>query len=208
MLDRCLIIDEHSMISKTFLARLSRNLSVAKVKGAGGSFGGLNVIICRDFHQFPPVATAPSEALYYPVNPSRDTDERQLGRKIYEEFSTVVELTTQMRIEDPLWRSLLERLRNGKVGNEDLAMLRELVVRRDEDEMEEGTVLITPRHGVRDKWNHEALQQHCQRESEKVYKCVAEDTSKGRSLNIEERYACVSCKRCPSNGDRECGDGA
>lgn len=57
---RYLIIDEYSMLSKSFLAALSRNISVG-MEGSEGfqrgmSFGGANVILCGDLHQFPPVA--------------------------------------------------------------------------------------------------------------------------------------------------------
>ena len=54
-----LIIDEYSMLSKSFLAALSRNISIG-MEGSQGfrqgiSFGGLNIILCGDLHQFPPV---------------------------------------------------------------------------------------------------------------------------------------------------------
>lgn len=67
-----LIIDEVSMISKTFLAKLSQNISIGKMAEedipSPHSFRGISVILCGDFFQFPPVACAPSEALYFPHN--------------------------------------------------------------------------------------------------------------------------------------------
>lgn len=55
-----LIIDEMSMLSKSFLAKLSRNIAIGKATDdhtpSPHSFGGINVIMCGDFHQFPPVA--------------------------------------------------------------------------------------------------------------------------------------------------------
>ena len=63
-----LVIDEYSMISKTFLALLSKNIGIGKqgtmTEHNDCSFGGINVILCGDFHQFPPVAEAPSQYLY------------------------------------------------------------------------------------------------------------------------------------------------
>ncbi|KAG8947018.1 hypothetical protein FRC03_001204 [Tulasnella sp. 419] len=58
-----LIIDETSMISRPFLAKLSHVIQRAKAaeeKDDTCSFGGMNVIIARDFHQFPPVASKPN----------------------------------------------------------------------------------------------------------------------------------------------------
>ena len=62
--DACyLIIDEFSMLSSPFLATLSKNLSIATlINGYGSqdvSFGGLNVILCGDLHQFPGTAMRP-----------------------------------------------------------------------------------------------------------------------------------------------------
>ena len=66
---RCyLIIDEYSMIAKTFLTTLSRNISIGKQGSPSEkpsySFGGVNVILCGDLHQFPPVATEYQNSLY------------------------------------------------------------------------------------------------------------------------------------------------
>ncbi len=79
-----LIIDEYSMISKTFLARLSRRISVGKETSNGlmtdRSFGGVNVILAGDFHQFPPVACGARQALYHPVNRAYNTEDQKIGR--------------------------------------------------------------------------------------------------------------------------------
>ena len=103
-----LIIDEISMISKSFLAVLSRHISIGK--GAGtvdriGSelFGGISVIFYGDFHQFPPMACGPHKALYEPSNLERDSVDSQLGPAIYEEFNIVVVLCEQWRVTDPTW---------------------------------------------------------------------------------------------------------
>jgi hypothetical protein len=93
------IIDEISMLSKTFLAQLFQNIDIGvtgtNVKFADHLFGGINMILCRDFHQFPPMATPHWEALYQPISNS-DTPDSQLGCKIYEEFMTVILLKEQM----------------------------------------------------------------------------------------------------------------
>ena len=103
-----LIIDEISMISKLSLAVLSRHISIGKgagvVDGIGSeSFGGISVIFCDDFHQFPPVACGQNKALYELSNLERDSVDSQLGRAIYKEFDVVVILREQWHVTDPTW---------------------------------------------------------------------------------------------------------
>ena len=91
---RHLIIDECSMIAKTFMAMLSHNISIGKEGSSsekpGYSFGGISVILCGDLHQFPPVTKASQDLLYRPLNLAKDSIECQIGGAIYEEFTTVV----------------------------------------------------------------------------------------------------------------------
>ena len=84
------------MIGKSFLTRLSRNISIGMEENncsyKDHSFGGLNVIIFGDLHQFPPVAAKRGEPLYRPIDTTSDNIESQIGRRIYEEFTKVVVL--------------------------------------------------------------------------------------------------------------------
>ena len=51
----------------------------------------IHIILCGNLHQFPPVAKAVSEALYYLINlATTDSTDAQVGYMIYEEFNTVV----------------------------------------------------------------------------------------------------------------------
>ena len=98
-----LIIDKVLLISKSFLVLLLRQISVAKESSgrepSSGSFGGIDVIICSDFHQLPPVAMSPTEALSCPTNLVRNSIDSQAGRSIYE-FKTAVILREQIRVTD------------------------------------------------------------------------------------------------------------
>jgi hypothetical protein len=109
-----IIIDEYSMLSKSFLAKLSKHISITVSLNSdvdpSQSFGGLSIILCGDLHQFPPIVAKTGEALFYPINMAIDSTKCQLGRKIYEEFNTVVILKEQKRIKDQVWLSFLRRL--------------------------------------------------------------------------------------------------
>jgi len=127
-----LIIDEYSMIGKAFLALLSQSVDI----GQGGteinshhhSFSRVNVVLCGDLHQFPPVATKPTEALYHPINPISNNTESLLGQKIYEEFTMVIILKQQMRVTDKLWRDFLVHLRHGCMQDKHINMLKAMVI--------------------------------------------------------------------------------
>lgn len=213
-----LIIDEYSMLSKTFLATLSRNISIG-MEGAKGfqpdhSFGGLSVILCGDLHQFPPVACGKREALYHPVDMKGSTD-AQVGRQTYEEFRTVVILKEQMRVSDPTWRDFLVHLRYGRVESRHLKMLRTLLLKHSPSveppqlptfphadsptsvssavdfstEPWAGAALITPRHAVRTQWNEAASKKQCSETGNRLFICPALDTIKGAPLTLKEQYA-------------------
>lgn len=198
-----LIIDEMSMIGKTFLAKLSRNIAVGKMMAgapvSSESFGGINVIMSGDFHQFPPVTVGPSEALYIPGRPGGEPTLAQVGRAIYEEFGTVIILHQQMRVTDDAWLDFLTHLRMGRVQECHITMLRTLLLTDpavERPEFGEGAwadaPLVTPRHGVRRQWNEVALRKHACLAGKQVFVCTAEDTVKGEPLSLEERYAFAS----------------
>jgi hypothetical protein len=184
------------MLGKEFIALLSRNISIGKGDTSSYSFGGLNVIICGDFHQFPPVAVGPTQALYYPIDAARDSVDSKIGRMIYEEFSTVVVLKEQKRVTDAVWLDFLRHLRVGNVQEHHLAMLRSLIVGQDDSgaavdfdaDPWSTAALVTPRHAVRTQWNREALRKMCKENGRRIYVCTADDTYKGRPLNLAERY--------------------
>lgn len=191
-----LVIDEISMISKSFLAVLSRHIGIGKANSdTGKSFGGIHVILCGDFHQFPPVACAISEALYYPANMVTDSVDSQIGRAIYEEFDTVVILRDQLRVTDPVWRDFLTHLRYGHVQEHHLSMLQKQIVKNPACEPTDfgskpwnDTPLVTPRHAVRIQWNEAAIRKHCQDTKGRLFVCPAEDRIKNRHLTLAERY--------------------
>ena len=196
-----LVIDEVSMISKTFLAKLSRNISIGKMADGKSispdSFGGISVILCGDFFQFPPVAGGVSDVLYNPKCTTKNHQEdSQMGRFIFEEFTMVVSLTEQVQVTDPEWQDFLKHLRFGQVKQRDVDMLRHLILRRKKAPPIDfsstdwkDAALVTPHHAVRHLWNETALLKHGKEAHRMVLECKANETIKGEPLTIGEKYA-------------------
>ncbi|KAF4612702.1 hypothetical protein D9613_011752 [Agrocybe pediades] len=198
---RYLIIDEYSMLAKMFLALFSRHAAYGKAAANAGamdcSFGGMNVCLIGDLHQFPPVAIPRSDSLFYPSDPVKSKVESQIGEEIYHEFNTVVILRQQNRVQDEEWLRFLKDLRRGSVRPEHITMLKSLIVGHESSEYAtdyqqspwDEAPLITPRHSVRIRWNHEALVRHCQKSNQVLIVCPAEDSIRGRALTpIEEAH--------------------
>jgi hypothetical protein len=200
------IIDEFSMIGKSFLTSLSKNISIGKQSSEseqlGLSFGGINVILCGDLHQFPPIAQNPQQYLYRPSNMLSDSLDCQIGRSIYEEFTMVVILKEQIRVTDPVWRNFLTNLRKGHVQSNDLSMLCDLIIsvksakhdKYDRDPWS-NAALVTPRHAVRTIWNAAASRNWCRRNKHQLFVCTAEDTIGNKPLTLEERYLVAKRKK-------------
>lgn len=211
-----LIIDEISMISKHFFSQLdrifSRVMDSIERNPRNLPFGGLNVIICGDFHQFPPVATKKNAPLYYPKDEVCDTEHEKIGKDLYDKFQKVVILKQQMRSLDSRWNELLKNARVGNCSPDDLKELRKLILSSPDcpetdfsDPDWSQAVLVTPRHAVRKEWNKAALEQHCRAKQVSLLTCKAQDTVKGRSLTLSERIQ-VASKRVDENGKTSKGD--
>ena len=197
-----LVIDEISMISKTFMAKLSRNISIGKMTDgepvSPDSFGGISVILCGDFFQFPPVAGGVSDALYNTqCTVPKNREDSQAGRVIFEEFTTVVTLSEQMRVTDPVWLTFLQHLRYGQVELKDIEMLRRLVLTKKDavktdftSEEWKNAALVTPRHAVRRLWNETALLKHGKAARLMILECEADDTIRKQPLTPAEKHAC------------------
>lgn len=196
LLSEYVIIDEVSMATSELHAMASGVASHVKKDTADPTkcFGGLNVILLGDFHQFPPPGR-PDLALYNNRPPNQNAT---IGRAIYLQFETVVVLREQMRIRDRVWMEILQRSRVGECTAEDIKEIRKLVLTETRCDIPDFTrepwssaTLVTPRHGVRNPWNEAAIDKHCVQTGQHKYIFDAEDTigNDREELSIAQRIA-------------------
>ncbi|KIL65995.1 hypothetical protein M378DRAFT_75913 [Amanita muscaria Koide BX008] len=149
-------------------------------------FGGRDIILTGDFHQFPPVGNKQS-ALYCPTSP-HDSKDSILGKTIFDSFDTVVILHQQNRIQDEEWSILLQRLRTGECTEKDVEEAHKLVLGHPDCPKTDFTrapwknaILVTPRHSVRHAWNEACLDRHCRLSGQRQYRAPAYDTLRTRT---------------------------
>jgi hypothetical protein len=103
-----LAVNEVSMCTLnmvTLLSQVAGNVWAGnRVANSTVPFGGLNMVLIGDFHQFPPVGW--STSALYSLPQQRNTS--VVGKAIYEQFETVVCLTEQNHITDHQWLQILQ----------------------------------------------------------------------------------------------------
>jgi hypothetical protein len=120
---RFLIINEKSMIDLRCLSLIDDRLQAILPNNASYLFGGINILLCGDFFQLPPVG---GRALYSSVN--KTNIEAIKGQQLYRSFDRTVRLTQIMRQqgEDDVsirFRAALGELRIGKLSKESWELL-------------------------------------------------------------------------------------
>lgn len=192
------ITDEYSMLGKTFIARMSVNLVIGKCAPveSSHSFSDLNVILFGDPHQFPPVGCSIHEALFFPTDSQHDSTTCQVGQEVYLKFTMVVTLKQQIHVIDPIWQNFLHHLRHGHVERHHIDMLHSLVLAHADCTSPDftslpwkNTMLITPRHGVRNQWNSTATHDHCHLQCQSLFAAHTHDSINHRPLIVNEHTA-------------------
>jgi hypothetical protein len=191
-----LATDEMSLMTTDTLYLLSQVVSSYRLANAiprtlvDTPFAGLSVVLLGDFHQFPPVGGR-NRALYI-QHPT--SNKCQLGRNIYVEFNTVINLFQQVRITDPVWLDILSRARIGGCTSDDLSEIRRLVLTMNDCQVPDFSVppwmhavLITARNSVQTHWNNRATEKHSSISGEVLFICPAEDSTHGQPLDSRQR---------------------
>ena len=191
-----LTIDEKSMLNVLQLSQLSQVMSIVRTGifsvEPSIPFGGVNVVLLGDFHQFPPIANA-KKVLY---NPTPEGHDAQIGRTLFEQFDTVVRLDEQIRITDPVWDAILSRARTGECTANDLNEIDHLVLDDKHCVLPDFTappwdncVLVTSRNAIQTMWNRMMLDCHCRRTGYTRYIVHAVDSIKNGQLSVSQRLA-------------------
>jgi len=157
------------------------------------SFGGLNVMLMGDFHQFPPVGN--TNAALYSNSPVRNTV--IVGKAIYLQFETVINLTQQWQITDSRWMEILQNARQGECTCEDIEEIQKLVIANPGYEIPDfkwapwdDVILVTPQHAVHTAWNRAALHKYCTETGNPLYVFNAEDSVINTQvpLNMQQKF--------------------
>jgi hypothetical protein len=135
-----LFIDEVSMISLQSLQSISERLNQVRNSTSTSPFGGFNVIFAGDFAQLKPAMGSPIYTTLAKIRhgitparirPSKSIEKATEGKALWNQVTTVVMLTQNMRqtsqsINESKYRNLLEHLRMRACTDDDISFLRSL----------------------------------------------------------------------------------
>ncbi|KAJ7598374.1 hypothetical protein C8J56DRAFT_728077, partial [Mycena floridula] len=156
-------------------------------------FGGFNVIMCGDQHQFPLVANALG-ALY--CNLPNDMEEGTRGRALHRQFTTVVSLTKQHRVDDPVWNNMLLRLRVGECMEEDVEMVKGQMLEKMPTDFTvppwNDIAFLTAHNETRKQWNEATADRLRDGKKQWIYISPAKDIGKKKALTLSDRAQIAS----------------
>jgi len=111
----------------------------------------------------------------------------------------VVILKKQIRVKDEEWIKVLNKLRVGQCDNNDLQVMRNIDMSNPKCEVPDfesqpwsDAIMVTPRHVVREKWNHKSVKKHCIKTGNRRYIVPSEDIDKDQEngeLTMEAKLA-------------------
>lgn len=170
-----LIIDEISMVRADLIDAVEERLRVAK--GNDIPFGGVQLIMFGDVFQLPPVVGDDDLVKYF---------EKVYGGHFFfnaliwkqTEFK-VYELTQVFRQKDPVFKSVLNAVRDGSVNDEQIAQLN---MRHGVAVPAEGTVILAPTNSLVTNINQQKLDNLAG--AERLYKATIIENGKKMSRNV------------------------
>ena len=146
-----IILDEVSMIGCRQLVKISKALTRGKCVDSSLPFGGIDIIFCGDFIQFSPVKDSPLYCGWYKQNTKKPGGKNQssmnkdIGMHLWKQITHIVLLDEQMRVQDTKYLEMLNRLREGKCTDRDIAMINSRIVGQNVDITSiSGAPIVTP----------------------------------------------------------------
>ena len=189
------LLDEVSMTGCRLLTKLSRNITIAKHESHDIPFGGVDMIFFGDFSQYPPVLDTPLysnySSTYTTIKASTSQSDvlREVGRSLWKQLTHVALLTQQMRVTDPAYQDVLNRLREGKSTIDDYILLSSRVIGNScsIDSTPTMNPIIVPGNDLRREINSLFVKDHSKALSQKILTSRAIDLCKRGNLTSEHR---------------------
>lgn len=132
-----LIIDEVSMLSEKLLNIL--DIIAKSIKRSSKPFGGIQIIFGGDFHQLPPIGDEDDETS---MNFCFESD---IWNTL---FPNQIELKTIFRQKDPVYQKILSQIRNGKISNSSLNILKQYIREPESNLLIKPPILLAKRKNV------------------------------------------------------------
>lgn len=196
-----------SMVGLYMLSQLHRLLTIARHGDGSVPFGNVNVIFAGDFLQFSPVHDMALYSDVLPVtciNPDAENCKRQkltlserqiqcrVGKALWNQVNTAVALTKQMRIQDPEFLQMQNRIRSGEGTEEDYLKLGTRIINPSNDlksltdDNWRNAPMLVCRNDLRTKLNIMAVTCFAEENDEKPIACVARDLVHGSTIDSEK----------------------
>ena len=132
-----LIVDEVSMLSEKLLNIL--DIIAKSIKKSAKPFGGIQIIFGGDFHQLPPIGDEDDETS---MNFCFESD---IWNTL---FPNQIELKTIFRQKDPVYQKILSQIRNGKISNSSLNILKQYIREPESNLLIKPPILLAKRKNV------------------------------------------------------------
>lgn len=160
-----LIVDEVSMVSGHLLDTL--DVVGRAVRGKQKPFGGLQLLLCGDFHQLPP--------------PNNESSGWAFEARCWAEaIDLSIELTEVLRLEDreAPFATALEEVRSGVVSDTSWALLRGLAAKQKQP----AAVALVPTNRQAEKINGVAMQKLLEETVSQSLECASEHVTAGSAF--------------------------
>jgi len=126
-----------------------------------------------------------------------------VGKAIYLQFETVINLTQQWQIPDSRWMEILQNTRQGECTHKDIEEIQKLVIAKLGCKILDfkkapwnNVVVVTPQNAVHTAWNRVALHKHCAETGNLPYVFDAEDSVSNACvpLNMQQKFIAAGMK--------------